>query len=148
MLPESLQPLAEEYKEKIDTNPAAGEVKNILSFLGSFNYKKILLIFLAGLAVLLILAGGIKIFVDYLNKDKPVTLIYWGLEDEQVMKPVIEKYQKDHPKVKITYVKQSTVNYRSRLQTQLKSAQAPDIFRINSSWLPMFQGDVAVVPER
>lgn len=81
------------------------------------------------------------------EEDKPVTLTYWGLaEDEAVFRPVIGSYQLQNPKVKVSFVRQSPLNYRTRLQTQLQAGQGPDIFLIHSSWLPMFAGDLSSAP--
>lgn len=76
-----------------------------------------------------------------------MNLVYWGLwEDETVLRPVIEAYEQSHPNVKITYTQQTILNYQSRLQTQLRAGQGPDIFKIHDSWLPMFTGDLAPAP--
>lgn len=78
------------------------------------------------------------------DPNKSISLTYWGLwEDESAFRPVIEAYQKLHPNIKITYVKQNPLNYWTRLQTQIRAGQGPDIFRIHSSWLPMFMYDLA-----
>lgn len=80
--------------------------------------------------------------------NEQITLVWWGLQEEElVYRPLIEAYEKDHPNVKISYVKQSAINYRPRLQTQLRAGQGPDIFMIHSSWVPMFTGDLAAAPE-
>lgn len=82
------------------------------------------------------------------KENNQVNLIWWGLLDEEpVYKSLIENYQAEHPNVKITYVKQSGLNYRPRLQTQLRAGQGPDIFMVHSSWLPMLGGDLAASPE-
>lgn len=87
---------------------------------------------------------------DIFNKKKeegPIILTYWSVqEDETVLKIAAENYQKFHLNVKINIVKQSLLNYRTRLQTQLRAGQGPDIFRIHSSWLPMLQPDLASLP--
>lgn len=83
--------------------------------------------------------------ISFFNKAKlqgPVTLTYWGLwEDDNLIKPIIARYQKENPNITINYVKASSVNYRSRVQTQIKEGVGPDIFRIHNSWLPMFLKD-------
>lgn len=77
----------------------------------------------------------------------PVTLTYWGLwEDDSLIKPLIESYQSQNPNVKINYVKQSSVNYRTRIQTQIRNRVGPDVFRIHNSWIDMFQGDLSPAP--
>jgi len=81
-------------------------------------------------------------------ENQPVNLTWWGLIDEETAyKTIIAGYVTDHPNVKIAYSKQSGLNYRPRLQTQLRANQGPDIFMIHSSWVPMFTGDLAAAPE-
>ncbi len=95
---------------------------------------------------LLFWAYSSKIFERNLSSGGSASLIFWGLEDESVMQPVIDAYTKDNPQVRITYVQQSIINYRTRLQTQLKEGKGPDIFDIHNSWFPMFSGYLSVMP--
>ncbi len=77
----------------------------------------------------------------------PVVLTYWGLwEDDSLIKPLIAEYQKQNPKVVVNYVRQSSVNYKPRVQAQIRQGVGPDVFRIHNSWLPMFAQDVAPAP--
>jgi len=76
-----------------------------------------------------------------------VTLTYWGLwEDDNLIKPVIAQYQKLHPEVTINYVRQSSINYRTRVQTQIRAGTGPDIFMLHNTWVPMFSFDLAPAP--
>lgn len=78
----------------------------------------------------------------------PVELTYWGLwEEDNLIKPLIAEYQKQNPKVKINYVRQSSINYRTRVQAQITEGIGPDIFRIHNSWLPMFTGYLYPAPD-
>ncbi len=83
------------------------------------------------------------------TKEKgPVTLTYWGLwEDENLIRPLIAEYQKLNPAVSVDYVKQSSINYRKRVQTQVREGVGPDVFRIHNSWLPMFVSDLTPAPQ-
>lgn len=82
------------------------------------------------------------------SEEGVVELTVWNIgEEERVYRPIIEAYQAAHPNIKINYVKQSWINYRPRLQTQLKAGQGPDIFLIHNSWLGMFLPDLAASPE-
>lgn len=83
------------------------------------------------------------------QKDEgPVTLTYWGLwEDDNLIKPAILEYQKQHPNIIINYERKSSINYRTRAQTQIREGVGPDIFRIHNSWLPMFVSDLASAPK-
>ena len=88
--------------------------------------------------------------ISLFNKPKPkgpVTITYWGLwEDDNLIKPLILEYQKQNPNTSINYVKQSSVNYRSRVQAQIKEGVGPDVFRIHNSWLSMFLKDGSLLP--
>lgn len=84
------------------------------------------------------------------NKPKPagpVNLTYWGLwEDDNLIKPLIVEYQKLHPNITINYERKSSLNYRTRVQTQIREGVGPDVFRIHNSWLAMFALDLAPAP--
>ncbi len=94
-----------------------------------------------------------KFIVPYLNKNnsKPVILTYWGLwEETSVLQGIISDFESKNPKIKINYKKNEKTDYRSRLAGRLlknpETEEVPDIFRIHSSWLPMFKGSISSVP--
>lgn len=63
----------------------------------------------------------------------------WGFEEDEILfKLGIEEYKKVKPEATVTFVKQSKLNYRSRVQTLIGNNQGPDIFVIHNSWMPMF----------
>jgi multiple sugar transport system substrate-binding protein len=110
-----------------------------------FPMKKIMLVL--GSVVFLIIVGlvGWKFFAG--KQAGPVTITYWGLwESDQIVRPLIEAYQTEHPNVKIDYKYQSPREYRERLQSALSSGSGPDIFKIHSSWVPMFKQDLSPIP--
>lgn len=81
------------------------------------------------------------------EENKIVELTIWGLgEDEKIIRPIIDRYSVSHPKIKINYVKQSPLNYPSRVQTRIRAGTGPDIFWVHSSWIPMFTSDLLPVP--
>jgi len=89
--------------------------------------------------------------ISLFREDKtvgPVTLTYWGFwEEDNLIKSLISEYQNKHPDVTINYVRQSSTNYRTRVQTQIREGVGPDVFRIHNSWLPMFEADLAAAPQ-
>jgi ABC-type glycerol-3-phosphate transport system substrate-binding protein len=81
-----------------------------------------------------------------------VTINYWGLwEDGSIIDGVIADFEAKNPNIKINYKTQQKNDYRSRLSGRLAKdstqEEVPDIFRIHSSWLPMFSGSLASVPD-
>lgn len=84
-------------------------------------------------------------------KEGKVVLNYWGLwEDSSVMAGVIADFEAKNPGIKVNYVKNQKINYRSRLQGRLIKdptvEEVPDVFRIHSSWMPMVINDLAKMP--
>lgn len=79
-------------------------------------------------------------------KKGEVNLVYWGIEDEDSMRPAVNAFKSAHPRIGITYIKQSLLNYRTRLATQLEMGQGVDVFEIHSSLVPFFKDDLASVP--
>lgn len=86
------------------------------------------------------------------NKNvETVTLNYWGLwEDQSVLQSLISEFETKNPGIKINYRKNDKTDYRSRLAGRLTkdpdTEEVPDIFRIHSSWLPMFTNYLTAVP--
>lgn len=112
--------------------------------------KKIVIIVLALSIVLGFVFWKFGPSISLFNKPKtqgPVALTFWGLwEDDNLIKPVIAQYQKQHPNVSISYEKKSSLNYRTRAQVQIRDGSGPDIITIHNSWLPMFVSDLAPAP--
>ena len=117
--------------------------------------KKIIIIVLALAVVLGFLFW--KFAPNFLGGDKKeeapkdVTLNISSLwEKEDLVKPALEAYTKDHPNIKINYKYESSTNYRSRIQAQINEPKEEiDIFLIHSNWLPMFlkAGMLAAAPK-
>lgn len=90
---------------------------------------------------------GANFFSKKKETERIVELNLWGInEDEGVVRTIINAYQKAKPNIKITYTKQTLLNYRTKLSAQLPAGQGPDIFPIHSSWLPMFWDNLSAVP--
>lgn len=113
--------------------------------------KSIILIVVLAI-VLIVLAWGVGLrFGSIFPKSQPkppekISLTYWSLWDDQsVIQPLIDEYEESNPNVSITFVKQSILNYRTRLQTQLRQGDGPDIFDLHNSWIPMFFSDLSSV---
>jgi len=112
--------------------PSSNLLKRIFMFL-------LLIILLGALGF-----GAFKLSGKFLTKNQPVTLTYWGLwENEDVLKPAIDAYKKQHPNVEIVYSRQSHKQYRERLQAAIERGEGPDIFRFHNTWIPMLAKDLS-----
>ena len=119
--------------------------------------KKIIIYIVAVIIFLLLILLGYFVFnfiKNRQNNNSPkdnktkVVLNYWGLwEDDQIMKGVVDDYQRIHPNVEIKYAKQSTVQYRERLQAAIDRSEGPDIFRFHNSWVPMIVNQLDAMPK-
>lgn len=127
--------------------PIISPKKNIRKFPPYYLY-----IFIAVVVIAIILLV-IKVLIPTIkNKNSaPITLTYWGLwEDSSVLQGIISEFETKNPNIKINYKKNDKTDYRSRLAGRLTKdpeiEEVPDIFRIHSSWLPMFTSNLAPVP--
>lgn len=111
---------------------------------------------LAIIGVLLLLGLVIYNFLLPVIRGKSTTVVtvnYWGLwEDQSIISSLIADFEAKNPGIKINYKTQQKNDYRSRLSGRLAKDpngvdEVPDIFRIHSSWLPMFSGSLAPVPD-
>lgn len=73
-------------------------------------------------------------------------VVLWGFREESIVAPLIEEYQAQNPKVKITYIAQSTQDYRERLKNSFLRGDGPDIFQFHNSWVPMFKKELDILP--
>lgn len=81
-------------------------------------------------------------------KVQAASLTYWGLwDDVETMKPLIDAYTKQHPEIKIEYVKMDPVSYRDKLVTRSKSSNGPDIFRFHNTWIPEISDVMTPIPD-
>jgi len=105
-----------------------------------------------GLAVVLVLLG----LFFFLRRGKnssggvsgPVTLTYWGLwEPAPAIQGLIAQFEEKNPGIKVEYRKHSKNDYKTRLQNSLVKGEGPDIFRLHRTWLPMFAGNLSLVPK-
>lgn len=109
---------------------------------------RVIIIFLV---VLVIVIGaillGLRLFKGGVGTSEPVTLNYWGLwEDESILQPLIDEYQKQNPKITIKYTLQTPKQYRERLEAAIGRGEV-DIFRFHNTWVPMFKEELATIPE-
>lgn len=99
-----------------------------------FKILKILL----GVAILM----GIALFVynTILPKFFPAKihqakLVYWGLQEEaSIIAPIIADFEKEHPNIKVEYVKQDIEQYVDKVTTRSNNGNGPDVFRFHNTW--------------
>ena len=109
------------------------------------NGMKRTLVIIGVIIVLLVVGfGAFNLVGRLLTQNKPIVLNYWGLwENDQLLVPLVQEYQKTHPNIQIVYTKQSVKQYRERLQAQIGRGEGPDIFRFHNTWVPMLREDLS-----
>lgn len=128
--------------------PPSGDSKQPLQKPKGKGIPKVLILFF----VLLLLGGiGVALFFfgrQFVSNNQEVTLQYWGLwEDEAIVKPVIDKFQIEHPNIKVQYTKQNITQYKDRVQSAIQRGDGPDVFRFHATWVPMLRDEIEPIPE-
>ncbi|MEK7062231.1 MAG: extracellular solute-binding protein [Patescibacteria group bacterium] len=107
--------------------------------------NQIIIIF--GVALIVIIA--ILIFVGVLpgrkqnsgsnlgaiGNEEQTEINFWGVEDEQFIRPVIDSYSQVNKAARIAYTQFSESDYEKRLVDAMASGQAPDILMLHNTWL-------------
>lgn len=76
-------------------------------------------------------------------------IVWWGImEEESVVKPLIDEFQEENPDIKIIYKRQSNQDYRVRLTNSLAGGKGPDIFEFHNSWVPMYFNELSTIPNQ
>ena len=85
-----------------------------------------------GVITLLVVVGVLVILNirDNPKKGPPVALSFWGFDEPEVFKSVIEGYQKFRPNVTVSYKKIAEDSYDQILLEALASGQGPDVLPI------------------
>lgn len=67
----------------------------------------------------------------------PVDLTMYGLDDSDVMEPIIQKYQEKYSAVRIKYKKfADPAAFEDLLVNEIAEGEGPDIFYLHNTWLP------------
>ena len=109
--------------------------------------KKFLTVIIILVALVGLFVGG-KFILGRVAGAKEVTIAYWGLwENDATVASVIADFESTHPKIKVTYAKQSPRQYRERLQNAINRGEGPDVFRFHNTWVPMLRNELSQAPE-
>jgi ABC-type glycerol-3-phosphate transport system substrate-binding protein len=105
---------------------------------------------LIGIAVVI---GIIFVVMNYIlprfapTQFNSATLTYWGVSDDpQIIAPIIANFQKQHPNIKVEYVKVDIDQYKDKLITRSKNGNGPDVFLFHNSWVPQISSILLAIP--
>ncbi len=65
-----------------------------------------------------------------------IRISFWGVVDSEVIKGVIDEYQKANKGINIEYTQFSESEYERALLNALAAGKGPDIFMLHNTWLP------------
>ncbi|MFA6250610.1 MAG: extracellular solute-binding protein [Candidatus Shapirobacteria bacterium] len=111
---------------------------------------------LIGLAIIALILVVVKVLIPRLKGSGKTagekTIVYWGLwEDDSLINGVLADFETKNPGIKVKYIKNSKIDYRSRLQGRLakdpEAEEVPDLFRFHSSWVPMMKNYLDAAPD-
>ena len=108
--------------------------------------KRILMIVLFLLVITGFVFAG-RFILGLVGGGGEATITYWGLwENDATVQGVIADFEAAHPKIKVTYARQSPRQYRERLQNAITRGEGPDVFRFHNTWVPMLRNELAQAP--
>jgi|SRR3989344_343520 len=116
----------------------------------STSFPTIIKIAVGAIVIILVLIIFFGVVVPFLSKgkEKNAEISYWGLwEDQNILKPVIDDFNKKYPNIKVNYTKQDIKQYREKLTTRIQNGTGPDVFLFHNTWLPMFSDVLLPVPD-
>jgi multiple sugar transport system substrate-binding protein len=123
--------------------PTPEEAPVVVAAGGSPTRKRLLAVVGFVVVLVLLILGG-KFVFGLVGGAQTVTLQYWGLwEDDATLQSTLTAFQTAHPKIKVTYTKQSPQQYRERLQSAIERGDGPDVYRFHNTWVPMFRSQLA-----
>ncbi|MDI6717914.1 MAG: extracellular solute-binding protein [Patescibacteria group bacterium] len=72
----------------------------------------------------------------YGGTGRQITLNFWGVDSYDIVKPLLESYNKIHQNTRINYQQINEKNYEITLLNSLAKNSGPDVFMFHRSWLP------------
>ncbi|MGC8851682.1 MAG: ABC transporter substrate-binding protein [Minisyncoccia bacterium] len=82
---------------------------------------------------------SIFLIVNLSHRSQKINLTFWGYNiSPQIIQPFIDAFEKQNPNIKISYYQKDINDYYNNLIDAFSNKNAPDIFLIYGSWLPLF----------
>jgi ABC-type glycerol-3-phosphate transport system substrate-binding protein len=77
-----------------------------------------------------------------------VSLEFWGVyDDSDVFSQLIDKFNEEFPRTRITYYKKTYETYEKDLLEAMVTGRGPDIFMLHNTWLPRYGDRISFAPE-
>ncbi len=81
-----------------------------------------------------------------IGNEQQMEIRFWGVEDEQLIRPILDSYSQVNKAARIVYTQFSENDYEKRLVDAMASGQAPDILMFHNTWLPKHAGRLLPLP--
>lgn len=78
--------------------------------------------------------GGVNL--GKIGSEQQTEVIFWGVENEQTLRPIIDSYLQVNQAVRIVYEQFSEKDYEKKLVDAMASGNPPDILMFHNTWLP------------
>lgn len=80
-------------------------------------------------------------------RNRPPLVVWGAFDDEETMQPLLREFESQHGG-RVAYKKISPVDsYEQQLLRALAENRGPDVFLVNASWMPRWQGALLPAPE-
>jgi multiple sugar transport system substrate-binding protein len=81
-----------------------------------------------------------------IGNEKQTEIVFWGVENEQAIRPIIDFYSQANKTARITYTQFSRNDFEKKLVDAMAGGRAPDIFMFHNTWLPKHFGKLLPLP--
>ncbi|MCL5004699.1 MAG: extracellular solute-binding protein, partial [Patescibacteria group bacterium] len=81
-----------------------------------------------------------------IGSEQQTEINFWGVEDEQKIRPIIDAYTQVNKTAKIFYTQFSETDYEKRLVDAMAAGRAPDILMFHNTWLPKHGAKLMPLP--
>ena len=81
-----------------------------------------------------------------IGSEQQTEINFWGVEDEQKIRPIIDAYSQVNKTVRIFYTQFSEADYEKKLVNAMASGKAPDILMFHNTWLPKHGAKLMPLP--
>lgn len=108
-----------------------------------------LLIFIGigALVLIIVLAVGGLIFGRKTSTPRPVTIEFWGTEDEDTWQDAITKFHEENTHITLNYTRLNEATYEETLLNRLAEGKGPDVFLLKNSWITKHRDKIFPLPQ-
>lgn len=100
----------------------------------------------AAILIVILIVGGL-LFGRKSSAPQPAVMEFWGIEDEEVWRETIAKFQAENPHLTVNYKRLDEPTYEETLINRLAEGKGPDVFLSKNSWITKHRDKIFPLPQ-